>query len=497
MSHHAVKKAHDIFVRQRIMLMLNIVENCEVGAWIAAVSIKIIGGIVMLKRLVSFGVLALGVAVFSPITIGLNASAVDYSGTQTIELTEDVSNVVIKSGAKITLKLAGHNVLSNGDGHAVHVETGAELIITGAGEVRGGNKIRQAALFNEGKVTIDGGTYIKDDGGSGGRLGWYTIVNHGDMTINDGDFKTINPRITSNPSALIDNGYQNPGVSDANPEIQYNEGRGLRKPTLTINYGNFYGAGAAIKNDYNGIATINAGYFTTQTDHVVINRNDLTVLGGTFSRAEGATGTVTAFALSNANGDESNGKLTINGDAISMADYLYGSYDGSKLETPVTITGGSFNGERGVLNTANINTDDTAILSPIVTGGSFVNPKINEETLVLKPAEGYEIVEDGGRHIVRAIVAPAPEPTPTPVDPTDKPVAEEPKDDDKVADKPKLLEETKPVETDKKEESKADNTDAMVANTGAKSLVFGLVVSSVVAIASTAGAIYAHRKING
>lgn len=138
-------------------------------------------------------------------------------GAATIRLLGPVTeSVTIPAGANITLDLNGQT-LTGATTDAIYVTTGATLEITGAGTVQaaaGG----YAAVFNNGTTTLSGGTYTR----SGGQ--WYTLLNHGTMTINSG--VTVST-MSDGVSSLVENGYYS--YTGANERNNYGFRRQLRR----------------------------------------------------------------------------------------------------------------------------------------------------------------------------------------------------------------------------------------------------------------------------
>lgn len=105
------------------------------------------------------------------------AYATDYSGSETIDLSADITDgIIIKNGANITLNLNGHTISTIESEDTIYVENGATLTISGDGEIT--NIAGKANIFNNGTVTINGGK-ITHTGN------YYAILNHGEMIIED------------------------------------------------------------------------------------------------------------------------------------------------------------------------------------------------------------------------------------------------------------------------------------------------------------------------
>ena len=141
----------------------------------------------------------------------------------------------------------------------------------------------RAAVYNNGTVTINGGTYTRsEEKGTGNPNSdngnsWYTICNHGVMTVNAG--ATVKNKGTF--SSVFENGYYS--YTEKSERVGHVEGTNNAAPALTINGGTFEGGKITIKNDDGGILEINNGTFTNAWNRVVYNTNVATINGGSFS----------------------------------------------------------------------------------------------------------------------------------------------------------------------------------------------------------------------
>ena len=191
-----------------------------------------------------------------------------------LTLTENLKeSIVITSGSKVTLDLAGFNITNTENEHTIIVEKGATLTVKGKGIVNNVSN-KKATLINDGTVTIEGGTFSRKDLENNS---YYVILNHGKMTIKDGTFQVEN-----GISSLIDNGYYT--ASDNKDGVMAD---------LVIDGGifNMSANNKYIKNDDYGIMTINDGTFNmlVPSSAVVANigfasgKELLTVNGGTFN----------------------------------------------------------------------------------------------------------------------------------------------------------------------------------------------------------------------
>ncbi len=171
-------------------------------------------------------------------TTGSALVSVTDGGSLTLELGED---------SKITGNASSGSGNSGADaeryGGLIDVEEGGELVINATGDATIMQEDSAAAVLVVkvgGKCTINGGSYMVDDGSN------YTIINDGTLIINDGFFGTTNPK-----SSLIISGNNN--ASEDHKEDE--------KPELYINGGTFVGGKHVVKNALSGVCEITGGYF--------------------------------------------------------------------------------------------------------------------------------------------------------------------------------------------------------------------------------------------
>ena len=134
--------------------------------------------------------------------------AINKGNGKTVTLLDDAKeNVVIPEGATVTLDLGTFTLANDGASHTITNK--GTLTIQGSGKVDNENH-GKAALWNEGTAVLNGGTFdrSKEAGSSAeasGSNSYYTVVNHGNMTINDGVTITQNGKFSS----LLENGWYN------------------------------------------------------------------------------------------------------------------------------------------------------------------------------------------------------------------------------------------------------------------------------------------------
>lgn len=287
--------------------------------------------------------------------------------TTTVELLANTTeDITIPAGKKVTLNLNG-KTLTNQKNDTITVETGAELTIEGAGTVDNVTH-GKAAIFNNGFAVLNGGTYDRSaEAGTSasvsGKNSYYTIVNHGKMTINEAAKVQTAGGVTEKGkfSSLVENGYYN--YSSKEPGSGYVEGTNQEKPTLTINGGTFLGGLNTIKNDDGGMITIEDGNFSNFYQALVQNHNIATIEGGTFTAAEGSGQTTYGVYNCGCAANYDIGTLTISGGTFT-ADYALGEV--STQAANVTISGGTFNGKE-----AAIGKSDSCKANFVISGGTY------------------------------------------------------------------------------------------------------------------------------
>lgn len=278
--------------------------------------------------------------------------AIEHANEGTITLTKDVTeDVEITSGKTLTINLGTHNITNQSD-HTITVKPGANLTITGNGTVDNVTHAK-AAIWNEGTVTLNGGTYTrsKETGASAGESGgnsYYNIVNHGSMTINSG----VTVKQDGHFSSLVENGWYNG-----------NENTDKSESVMVINGGTFSGGLNTIKNDDYGNLTITGGNFKNTTQASLLNWNKATITGGTFE--SNASDAVILNGHINDTMDQgilniSGGTFTATGNGDAIQDMQNGS---EKEGGEITITGGEFNGDLnfGGKGSAVVNISDATI----------------------------------------------------------------------------------------------------------------------------------------
>ena len=304
-------------------------------------------------------------------------AAVEAGGEVTLGA-DITASITIPADKTVTLNLNG-KTLTNEDGKdTITVALGGTLTIEGTGTVDNVSHGR-AALYNNGTVTINGGTFTRSEekgtakpNDSANGNSWYTICNHGVMTVNAGATVTN----TGTFSSVFENGYQNYTGSDARQN--YVAGTNNAAPKLTINGGTFEGGKITIKNDDGATLEINNGTFTNTWNRVVFNANEATINGGTFNTTEEG-----AMAVDTMGGSDVNkGLLTIAG----------GTFNGKVTKdagSTVTVSGGTF--KKGVDESyivdgkkldanGNVVPESITIIVPSEGGSTATTPEKNPST---------------------------------------------------------------------------------------------------------------------
>lgn len=293
-----------------------------------------------MKKIISIALALLMVAVMLPVmamadeTLQTLQSQIDKatSGT-TITLDKDYTED-ITIDKELTIDLNNHN-LTNKVGDTITVNVNGNLTITGNGTVDNVTHGR-AAIFNNGTVTLNGGTYTRSAEAGTGKdpdsdkgNSWYTICNHGIMTVNPG----VTVTNTGTYSSAFENGYQS--YKGNNERSNYVAGTNNAAPALTINGGTFEGGKITIKNDDGGILKIGGGRFTNNGNRVVFNANKAEINGGEFYCPTTYFGNEIAVDTLYADGGQNAGQLTITG----------GTFDGKVTQSNgavTTVSGGTF-----------------------------------------------------------------------------------------------------------------------------------------------------------
>ena len=226
---------------------------------------------------------------------------------------------VINVDKKLTLDMNSAVIVDN-EKTPVNVGVNGNLTLTGNGSVEC-NKHGKPAINNNGNLIIENGSYTRSVDEKNNS--YYTMVNHGNIVINDGIFQA--PRVIS---SMIDNGYY-----DYNTD--YKAGEMAEYPELTINGGTFINAFYVIKNDDNGKLYINNGNFYGT---IFNNGYEMVVKGGNFKVTDGTYN----IGMRKLNDVMNSGKLLIEGGTFYSNGEVNFKHDGGGEEPEVVIKGGKF-----------------------------------------------------------------------------------------------------------------------------------------------------------
>lgn len=285
----------------------------------------------------------------------------------TIVLKNDVTgDFTIAENQNVTLDLNGYTI-TNTSNHTI-TNNGTLTIKDSSGGKTGtidNVSHGKAAIQNEPNATIvlDGGTYTRSqengqNSSDSGRNSYYNIVNHGEMTINDGTTVKQNGHFSS----LIENGW-----------YDGNQNTDKESSVMTINGGTFSGGLNTIKNDDYGKLTINDGEFTNVSQAVFLNWNVAEVNGGTFAVENNAQSVILNGYL---NGTMDQGQLTIHNGTFTANESgaFIKTMGGSETTGEIEINGGNITGDI-VLNDV---TDGATIT---VADGVTINGNVQNDGL--------------------------------------------------------------------------------------------------------------------
>lgn len=293
--------------------------------------------------------------------------AVDNGNGKTVKLLAEVKeNITVAEATTVTLDLNGFKITNASASHTITNK--GTLTVQGSGTVDNVNHAC-AALWNEGTALLKGGTFdrSKDAGSSAdvsGNNSYYTVVNHGTMTIYDGVTVTQPGKFSS----LLENGWYNGADNKSGADS-----------VLTIEGGTFTGGLNTIKNDDYGKLIINDGNFTNVAQAALLNWNDAEISGGTFEADETSPCVVLNGYI---NDTMDAGKLTISGGTFTGGEGTdaINTMGGSENSGDMIISGGEFNGDI-VLGNKNKSGGTLDISGSAVINGSIVNTNMDDITI--------------------------------------------------------------------------------------------------------------------
>lgn len=230
---------------------------------------------------------------------------------------------VINVDKKLTLDMNSAVIVDN-EKTPVNVGVNGNLTLTGNGSVEC-NKHGKPAINNNGNLIIENGSYTRSVDEKNNS--YYTMVNHGNIVINDGIFQA--PRVIS---SMIENGYWD--YNSGNAESGYVAGVNAQYPELTINGGTFINAFYVIKNDDASKLIINNGMFYGTILH---NGIEMIINGGHFTTTDGFY----PLSIRNLSDDLNPAKTVINGGIFDGNCKTIIKNSGEK-ELDIQVKGGKF-----------------------------------------------------------------------------------------------------------------------------------------------------------
>ena len=320
----------------------------------------------------------------------------------TIALAKDTTeSITIPEGKTFTLDMAGHTLTNVADVDTI-VNNGT-LTINGTGTIDNVSNDK-APIINNGTLTLlkgavtrsaEAGVGDQDDGGNS----YYTILNHGDMTIGavDGDNSGITVTAMGGHSSLISNGwYDSTGKTAENDTC-----------TMTINGGTFTGGKYCFKNDELGEVAVNGGTYTGCTENTLLNWHKMTINDGSFTATKAAAPNVL-----NGTYQQGVGHLEIAGGEFTTANGANIGMVNGYTSSDITITGGTFSSKVGLSSymPEGYEIDDTSVPGKFVvvekSSSETVDEEVNSfidgldaEGVTVEPVEGspntYNITTNG------------------------------------------------------------------------------------------------------
>lgn len=328
-----------------------------------------------MKKVISIALALLMVAVMLPVmamaTETLQTQINNATSGATITLGKDYTEDIFID-KELTIDLNGYKLTNEAGKDTITVKASGNLTITGNGTVDNVTHGKAALRIEEnGKATLNGGYFNRslENGQSGtepGRNSFYTLINHGELIINNGAVVTTasGSSTLGRYSSLVENGYQSHDDRTNNP-------------TLTINGGTFKGGLNTIKNDDNGITNIYGGKCENYYQACVQNHHKATIYNGEFSAdVSSAWSVLNCGSCSSVDPTHDVHELVIeNGNFKGNVRANVGS---------VEIKGGSFEASFTEEGNANIE----------ISGGTFntdVTPYVGENTLVVVGGSNYYV----------------------------------------------------------------------------------------------------------
>lgn len=314
-------------------------------------------------------------------------------------------NVNITASIEITnevhLDLNGKTLTNEAGKPTITVANGGSLTVDGSGTVDNVSHAKPAVLNQQGgTVVLSGGSYTRSKEDSK-ENSFYNLQNLGTMTINSG----VSVTADGHYSSLVANGWYNGSQNTAKQEAN-----------LTITGGNFSGGLNTIKNDDWGVLEITGGNFSNTTQATVMNWNQATVSGGTF------TSEADVFANGYISADSDKGELTITGGTFTAGEgnnvvmISQSATNGGKIDisnatmtgnlnlskaADVTISGTTITGSIKTAAGANVAIKDNSTVTGEVTGAGKVTVS-TDSTVGDGQTETHPFVTNGNKYATLA-----------------------------------------------------------------------------------------------
>ena len=302
---------------------------------------------------------------------------------------------------EVHLDLNGKTLTNEADKPTITVANGGSLTVEGSGTVDNVSHAKPAVLNQQGgTVVLSGGSYTRSKEDSK-ENSFYNLQNLGTMTINSG----VSVTADGHYSSLVANGWYNGSQNTAKQEAN-----------LTITGGNFSGGLNTIKNDDWGVLEISGGNFSNTTQATVMNWNQATVSGGTF------TSEADVFANGYISADSDKGELTITGGTFTAGEgnnvvmISQSATNGGKIDisnatmtgnlnlskaADVTISGTTITGSIKTAAGANVAIKDNSTVTGEVTGAGKVTVS-TDSTVGDGQTETHPFVTNGNKYATLA-----------------------------------------------------------------------------------------------
>ena len=239
-------------------------------------------------------------------------------------LANAAEDVTVAEGKNLTLDLNGFK-LTNVKDHTI--TNNGTLIIADSSAAKAGtvDNVTHArgALVNYGTATLKGGLFersqekgVLEPYGNGGNS-WYTVLNKGTMTIEDGT-------TVSNAGGYSSNLCN---ADDTNAK-------------MVINGGTFSGGVNAVKNGSKTTLEITGGTFTNTSQFVIMNWSKATISGGSFA----AEGTAPSVLFTSSYGQDKD-DLRVSGGSFAGSETMIINYWDDNNRGNAAVSGGTFSAE--------------------------------------------------------------------------------------------------------------------------------------------------------